>query len=189
MRIACACVLGHFSHVQGSVTPWTTTCQDSLGKNATPWPIVCQDSPGKNAGVGCCFPLQGIFLARGSQVSSASRLGGQVVHHWHRLGSPEACRVRGESERADVLREVREPPLPARRPRPCCDCALPRRLPSASRLSSFHAVVYVSCSFTYVLFCCAGSCSLRGLLVCSESSAFSQWLSWTQSPGSRAEAR
>ena len=79
MRIARACVLGHFSHVQGSATPWTTACQDS---------------PGKNAGVGCCFPLQGIFLARGSQVSSASRLGGQVVHHWRRLGSPEACRVR-----------------------------------------------------------------------------------------------
>ena len=177
MRIARACVLGHVSHVQGFVTPWT---------------IACQDSPGKNAGVGCCFLLQGIFLTRGSQVSAISCLGRQVVYHWRRLGSPEACRVRGESERADVLTEVPR----AASARPAAPPLLRLRsatgsghsgLCSASRLSSFHAVVYISCLFTCLSFsACAGPSSQRGLfLVCSESSVFSsQWLSRTQRSGS-----
>ena len=65
-------------------------------------------------------------------------------------------------------------------------------LSSASRLSSFHAVVYISCLFTCLSFsACAGPSSQRGLfLVCSESSVFSsQWLSWTQRSGSGAKAR
>ena len=140
MRIARACVLGHVSHVQVFVTPWT---------------IACQDSPGKNAGVGCCFLLQGIFLTRGSQVSAISCLGRQVVYHWRRLGSPEACRVRGESERADVLREVREPPLPARRPRLCCASALPLALATAAcvlRLAFLVSMQWFT-SHVYLLVC------------------------------------
>ena len=46
----CVCVLSH-SVVSNSATPWTQPT-----RLLCPW-----DSPGKNTGVGCHFPLQGIF--------------------------------------------------------------------------------------------------------------------------------
>ena len=58
-----------------------------------PWParFLCPwDSPGKNTGVGCHFPLQGIFLTQGSNlISCISCIDRWVLYHRHHLGSPE----------------------------------------------------------------------------------------------------
>ena len=65
-------MLSRFSHVRLSATLCTVACQDPLS----------MDSPGKDTGVGCHFPLQGIFL------HLLCLLHWQAGYHWHHLRSP-----------------------------------------------------------------------------------------------------
>ena len=58
------------SHVLLSVTPWSVAYQDP-----PPW-----DFPGKSSGVGCHYPLQGIFLTQGG--TRVSHIVGRCFTIW-----------------------------------------------------------------------------------------------------------
>ena len=62
------CMLSSHSVVSDSVTPWTVARQ-----LLCPW-----NFPGKNTGVGCHFPLQGIFLSQGLSLCLLCLLNWQV---------------------------------------------------------------------------------------------------------------
>ena len=61
-------MLSSHSVVSDSVTPWTVACQ-----LLCPW-----NFPGENTGVGCDFPLQGIFLTQGLSLCVLCLLNWQV---------------------------------------------------------------------------------------------------------------
>ena len=69
MKYCCCCYLVD-NCVRFFVTPWTTAHRAPLSI----------DLPGKNTGVGCHFPLQGLFLTQGS--NSHLVLGRQILYHW-----------------------------------------------------------------------------------------------------------
>ena len=74
----CAC--GHVCSVTSeSVIAWTVARQA---------PLPMEHAPGKNTGVSWHFLLQGIFRTHGPKVSYISCIIRQVLHLWHRLGSP-----------------------------------------------------------------------------------------------------
>ena len=62
------CMLSSHSVVSDSVTPWTVARQ-----LLCPW-----NFPGKNTGVGCHFPLQGLFLSQGLSLCLLCLLNWQV---------------------------------------------------------------------------------------------------------------